>query len=136
MLNAQAGILGSPMAGFTERRDNRRIALGPGHTVRFRVSGRLFKGIRITNISGSGLFATVDQSEAEFFEKGVLLEDLVLDHPLLPKGHIRAQVIYTLGLAPEKPAMAFVGMGMHFIEMPTETQQELNNFVAAAMGEA
>ncbi|MBL0211449.1 MAG: PilZ domain-containing protein [Holophagaceae bacterium] len=124
------------MAEFTERRDNRRIALGPGHTIRFRVGGRIFKDIRITNISGSGLFATVDRGEAGLFEKGVLLEDLVLDHPLLPKGHIRAQVVYTLGQAPETPAMAFVGMGMHFLEMPKKTQEDLNNFVAAAMGEA
>lgn len=124
------------MADFTERRDNRRIALGPGHTIRFRVSGQVFKDIRITNISGSGLFATVDRGEAGQFEKGLLLEDLVLDHPLLPKGHIRAQVIYTLGTPPEKPAMAFVGMGLHFLEMPAKTQEDLNTFVAAAMGEA
>lgn len=124
------------MAEFIERRDNRRIALGPGHTIRFRVGGHVFKGIRITNISGSGLFATVDRGEAELFEKGVLLEDLVLDHPMLPKGHIRAQVVYTLGPAPEKPAMAFVGMGLNFIEMPAKTQEDLNTFVAAAMGEA
>ena len=128
--------MGSSMANFNERRDNRRIALGPGHTIRFRVGGRAFKDIRITNISGSGLLATVDRGEAGLFEKGLLLEDLVLDHPMLPKGHIRAQVVYTLGLAPETPAMAFVGMGMHFIEMPAKTQQDLNNFVAAAMGEA
>lgn len=124
------------MAEFTERRDNRRTALGPGHTIRFRVSGRSFKGIRITNISGSGLFATVDRADTELFEKGTLLEDLVLDHPMLPKGHIRAQVVYTLGLPPEKPAMAFVGMGLHFIEMPAKTQEDLNHFIAAAMGEA
>ncbi len=124
------------MAEFIERRDNRRIALGPGHTIRFRVGGRVFKGIRITNISGSGLFATVDRSEAGLFEKGVLLEDLVLDHPMLPKGHIRAHVIYTLGTPSGKPPMAFVGMGMHFLEMPANTQEDLNTFVAAAMGEA
>lgn len=124
------------MADFTERRDNRRISLGPGHTIRFRVGARAFKEIRITNISGSGLYARVDRGEADLFEKGLLLEDLVLDHPLLPKGRIRAQVVYTLGLAPETPAMAFVGMGVHFLEMPTKTQEDLNNFVAAAMGEA
>ncbi len=124
------------MAAFTERRDNRRIALGPGHTIRFKASGRVFKDIRITNISGSGLFATVDRGEAGLFDKGLLLEDLVLDHPMLPKGHIRAQVVYTLGLDPAVPAMAFVGMGLHFIEMPAKTQEDLNSFVAAAMGEA
>ncbi len=124
------------MADFTERRDNRRIALGPGHTIRFKAGGRTFKNIRITNISGSGLFATVDRSEAGLFERGVLLEDLVLDHPLLPKGRIRAQVVYTLGQPPDAPPMAFVGMGMHFLEMPAKTQEDLNNFVAAAMGEA
>ena len=124
------------MVDFTERRDNRRIALGPGHTIRFRVGGRVFKDIRITNISGSGLFARVDQDEAGLFEKGVLLEDLVLDHPMLPKSRIRAQVVYTLGLAPETPTMAFVGMGIHFLEMPKKTQEDLNDFVAAAMGEA
>ena len=124
------------MAEFTERRDNRRIVLGPGHTIRFRAAGRTFKDIRITNISGSGLFATVDRGEAGLFEKGVVLEDLVLDHPMLPKGHIRAQVVYTQGQEAEAPAIAFVGMGMHFLEMPAKTQQDLNHFIAAAMGEA
>ena len=124
------------MADFTERRDNRRIALGPGHTMRFRIGGRSFKEIRITNISGSGLYATVDRGEAGLFEKGALLEDLVLDHPLLPNGHIRAQVVYLLGLDPAAPIMAFVGMGIHFIEMPKKTQEDLNDFVAAGMGEA
>ena len=124
------------MVDFTERRDNRRIVLGPGHTIRFRVGGRVFKDIRITNISGSGLLASVDRGEARLFEKGLLLEDLVLDHPMLPKGHIRAQVVFTLGLDPETTAMAFVGVGMYFIEMPGNTQEDLNNFVAAAMGEA
>ena len=124
------------MAEFSERRDNRRIVLGPGHTIRFKVGGRVFKDIRILNISGSGLFATVDRSEADFFGKSTVLEDLVLDHPLLPKGRIRAQVIYTMGQLPEVLPMAFVGMGLHFLEMPAETQEDLNNFVAAAMGEA
>ncbi len=123
------------MADFAERRDNRRIALGPGHHIRFKVGVRSFKDIRIANISGSGIFALVDQSEAQHFEKGTVLEDLALDHPLLPKGRIRAQVVYLLGNSPQLPAMGFIGMGLHFLDMPSETQASLNLFVAASLGE-
>lgn len=124
------------MADFPERRDNRRIPLGPGYSIRFKVAGRSFKDVRIANLSGSGVFAMVDQSEASLFEKSAVLEDLVLDHPMLPKGHIRAQVVYVLGGSPPAPAMGFVGMGLHFLEMASETQWALNHFVAASMGEA
>ena len=124
------------MATTAERRDNRRINLGPGHTIRFKVGGVSLKEVRIANISGSGIFAIVDQSEAHLFEMGTILEDLVLDHPMLPKGRIRAQVVYQLGSPPQAPPMAFVGMGLHFIEMAPETQEALNNFVAASLGEA
>ncbi len=124
------------MAEIAERRDNRRITLGPGHSIRFKVGPRSLKDIRIANISGSGVFALVDQQEALLFEMGTILEDLVLDHPMLPKGRIRAQVVYVLGSSPQLPAMGFVGMGLHFVDMPAETQAALNLFVAASLGEA
>ena len=123
------------MADSAERRDNRRISLGPGHHIRFKVGGQSLKDVRIANISGSGIFAVVDQSEAHLFEQGTVLEDLVLDHPMLPKGRIRAQVVYLLGNSPDQPAMGFIGMGLHFLEMPGETQTALNLFVAASLGE-
>ena len=122
------------MATTAERRDNRRINLGPGHTIRFKVGGVSLKEVRIANISGSGIFAIVDQSEAHLFEMGTILEDLVLDHPMLPKGYIRAQVVYLLGNSPELPAMAFIGLGLHLLEMAPETQEALNHFAAASLG--
>lgn len=124
------------MTTTADRRDNRRINLGPGHTIRFKAKDQVFREVRIANISGSGTFAVLDQGDAHLFHKGDVLEDLVLDHPMLPKGRIRTQVVYVLGNPPQAPSPAFVGMGLHFLDMAPETQEALNHFVAAALGEA
>ena len=112
-----------------ERRDMRRLFLGPDHAIRFLVRGHAFQNVRITNVSLGGCFAMVSQRDHGLFTQGTVLEQLSFEHPDLPQGFITAQVCYAIGTQSEQPLLEFLGIGIHFLSMSKETQQRLRKFI-------
>lgn len=112
-----------------ERRDTRRLFLGPEHAIRFFVKGHLFQNVRITNVSVGGCFAMVSQRDHGIFTQGTVLEQLSFEHPGLPQGLITAQVCYAIGTQSEEPLLEFLGLGIHFLSMSKDTQQHLRDFI-------
>ena len=111
------------------RKDSRRLALGPGFTVRFEVQGRSLEGLPMLNLSYGGCFCLVPFREARHFERGVVLAQLALIHPELPQGRIQAQVAYTLGGNAAMEHMEQVGMGIQFTEMDPVTRAAVQTWL-------
>ena len=115
-----------------DRRLLRRIIVGPDHGIRFVLRGHPYEDIRISNLSSGGCFALVPHRDARLFERGAILEQLVLRHPELPKEPLIATVAYVLGNRPGTPPMEFVGVGIQFLNMEPRAQTVLDTWLDAA----
>lgn len=111
------------------RKDARRLALGPGFTVRFEAGGQALEQLPLLNLSYGGCFCLVPFRDARHFERGVPLANLRLVHPELPQGLIQAQVAYTLGGNVAMDHMEQVGMGVQFLEMEPITRAALQGWL-------
>ena len=118
-----------------ERRDQRRVPLDPGYTVSFTLQGMAFQGLPTPNLRGGGLCVMVPADQARHFHRGVVLEDLVLQHPSLPKEALRGEVAYTMG-GGHLASLRHIGVGVKFLEVPPAALDSLNAFVAAHFQEA
>jgi hypothetical protein len=112
-----------------ERRDQRRVPLDAGYTVSFRVHETDFDGLPTPNLSGGGLCVMVPADRARHFQKGALLQDLVLQHPDLPKDRLCGEVAYTMG-GGHLDALRFIGVGVKFVDLPPTALEALNAFVS------
>lgn len=112
-----------------ERRDQRRVPLDASYTVSFHVQDTAFEGLPTPNLSGGGLCLMVPADRARHFQKGVLLEEVVLNHPSLPKTPLRGEVAYTMG-GGHLNALRFIGVGVKFVDPPPPVLEALNAFVS------
>ncbi len=124
------------MLPSTERRDARRLFLGPEHTIRFLIKGHPFREVRITNLSLGGCFAMVSQRNRELFAQGAILEQLGFEHPDLPEGPITAQVRFAIEAPAEEPDLAFLGIGISFVVLAPEIREHLAVFLEAGLSQA
>ena len=120
------------MSSFADRRDTQRIIVGPEFGIAFRLKGHDYRDVRITNLSPGGCFALVGARDARLFERGVVLDNLVLLHPELPKAPIIAAVSYVLGGPLTADPMEMVGIGVQFQGMADEAQTALDAWISAA----
>ncbi len=120
------------MSSYADRRDTRRIIVGPEFGISFTLKGHGYRDVRITNLSLGGCFALVGARDARLFERGAVLEELILQHPELPKAPIVAAVSYVLGGRPGADPMEMVGIGIQFLGMDDAAQASLDTWVDAA----
>ncbi len=120
------------MSTYADRRDTRRIIVGPEFGISFTLKGHAYKDVRITNISAGGCFALVGARDARLFERGAVLEGMVLLHPELPKSPIIAAVSYVLGGRPGADPLEMVGIGIQFLGVEDVAQEALRAWVDAA----
>jgi len=118
------------MENHPERRDTRRIIVGPEHMIHFVVKGHPFQNVRVTNLSFGGCFAVVGQGDASLFVQGTILEQLAFEHPdLAGGGSITAEVRYVLGGSGGGAGFDFLGLGIQFLAVPPESKKVLADFV-------
>jgi len=121
------------MNTYADRRDARRIVVGPEFNISFLLKGHAYQGVRITNLSTQGCFALVGVQAAGLFERGAVLENLLLLHPDLPKAPIIAAVSYVLGSRPAVESLEMIGVGIQFLSVDDPSRQLLDAWVEAAM---
>lgn len=122
------------MSQPSDRRDCRRLFVGPEHTVAFEVKGHVFKGIRITNISMGGCFAVVSGRSASLFSAGTILEHFALEHIDFPKGTFAAQVRYVVSSSGSEAASDFLGLGIAFMTLPEDVKATINTYLDQLLG--
>ena len=120
------------MSQASDRRDSHRIFLRPGFGISFTLKGYAYHDVRITNLSPAGCFALVGVRAARLFERGALLEGLLLLHPELPKAPILATVVYVLGARPSGNPLSMTGIGIQFLGMDEGAQRALDTWLCAA----
>jgi c-di-GMP-binding flagellar brake protein YcgR len=114
-----------------DRRSKLRVVVGPDVTIRFSVRQVAYQGIRITNLSAGGCFATLPRSANHPFRQGSLLEAFRFEHPDLAGDPIVAKVAYVLGGGGGgRGAMELLGLGVHFSSMTPSMADLLAQYVA------
>jgi hypothetical protein len=121
------------MSSPADRRDLRRVIVGPDHGISFTLRGHPYQAIHISNLSAGGCFALVAHRDARLFERGAILEHLVLLHPELPKDPMIATVAYVLGSRPGSTPMEVVGVGIQFLSMEPPARASLEAWIDASM---
>jgi hypothetical protein len=121
------------MGSLADRRDTRRIIVGPEFGISFMLKGHAFQDVRITNLSTGGCFAMVGARDARLFDRGAVLENLILLHPELPKAPIIAAVSYVLGGYLAADPMELVGIGIQFLGMDDAAMASLDTWVDASV---
>jgi hypothetical protein len=117
-----------------ERRDQRRVPLDRDFTVSFTLDGLVHDRLPTPNVSAGGVCVMVPAEKARHFQRGAVLEGIVLNHPALPKDVLRGEVRYTLG-GGHLASMKFVGVGVMFLDPPGSVVEALNRFVGEHFGE-
>jgi hypothetical protein len=120
------------MTTYADRRDIQRVIVGPEFGISFTLKGHSYQDVRITNLSPGGCFALIGAREARLFERGSVLENLVLLHPELPKTPIMAAISYVLGGRPSANPLEMVGIGVQFLSLDDDTQMGLETWISAA----
>ena len=120
------------VSALIDRRDARRIIVGPDFGISFTLKGQAFGGVRIANLSPEGCFALIGKREAGLFKRGAVLECLLLLHPDLPKTPVLAEVCHVLR-GPAAEPLDIVGIGIHFLNMDEPSRKLLDAWVDAAM---
>lgn len=119
-----------------ERRSNRRVIVGPDHTIRFVARGHAFQNVRITNISATGCFAMVSHRDAALFAQGTILEQFAFEHADLALDPLMAKVMYILGGSSDVATLDFIGVGIQFVGMNADTSKILEDFLASSLKNA
>ncbi len=120
------------MSTLADRRDTQRIIVGPEFGISFDLKGHAYQDVRITNLSPGGCFAMIGARDARLFERGVVLDNLKLMHPDLPKAPIIAAVSFVLGGPSSADPMEMVGIGVQFQGMDEAARKALEAWVLAA----
>jgi hypothetical protein len=120
------------MTSYADRRDTRRIIVGPEFAIAFTLRGHAYRDVRITNLSTGGCFALVGARDARLFERGAVMEGLVFLHPELPKAPILATVSYVLGGRSGADPLEMIGIGIQFLGVPDAAQAALDTWMEAA----
>lgn len=122
------------MGQLSDRRDNRRLFVGPDYAIRFSFKGRSFTGVRITNISAGGCFAVLPRDHETVFTEGGILDEFALEHSEMPHTPFFAQIRYVLGGALGQSDMEYLGLGIAFMMTPEDVKSALSSLLEAALG--
>ena len=120
------------MDSAADRRAKLRIVVGPDVTIKFRVNQIPYQGVRITNLSSGGCFATLPRSDNHVFHQGSLLEAFQFENASLAGDPFLAKVAYVLGgQAGGRGGMPLIGLGIHFVSMTPSMDEMLKQYIDA-----
>jgi len=112
-----------------DNRHDQREMLKTPCKARFQLDGRSFTNVPVVNLGSHGCCFIIPEPTVNRFTAGPILESWKLVHPKLPKGAIRAKVVWCRHHGKAKPG--FLEAGVQFLDVPTSYSQELDQFLAA-----
>jgi hypothetical protein len=115
------------------RRRHDRVNVSGEHTVRFRMGGKSFTGLTMTNLSVGGCCLKVPTSQSEGMDKGALVSMVYLVHPRIPSVPLQASICWRLGKQPGATD-GFVLVGLEFIDATPQFRATLEAYVQELLG--
>ena len=110
-----------------DKRHDFRISVKPTCKARFQLGGESFINVRIVNLGSHGCCFIIPEPVVNRFKAGPILEEWKLIHPKLPKGTIKAKVMWCRHQGKAKPGL--LEAGVQFLDVPPSYREKLDQFV-------
>jgi len=112
-----------------DKRADSRVSLKTACKARFQLEGRSFTNIAVVNLGSHGCCFVIPEPAVNRFKAGPVLDGWKLIHPRLPKGIIKAKVVWCRPQGTVKSGL--LEAGVQFLDLPPEYSEELDRFLTA-----
>ena len=110
-----------------ENRHHARVSVEPQCRAQFLLRGATYRNIPVADLGSDGCRIQVPiQSIGEYSDVS-LLERLELIHPALPRGPVKAKVVWVHGQ--DIPKAGFIESGVQFMDAPAGYTRKLAEYV-------
>jgi len=110
-----------------DKRLHSRISVEPQCKARFQLGGQSYNNITVSNLGSDGCCIQVPSQAVSGLTDKSFLEGWELIHPSLPKGSIKAKVVWSHGQ--DKPRTEFIETGIQFMDAPANYVRDLDKYV-------
>jgi len=110
-----------------DKRLHSRISVEPQCKARFQLGGQSYNNITVSNLGSDGCCIQVPSQAVSGLSDKSFLKGWELIHPSLPKGTIKAKVVWSHGQ--DKPKTEFIETGIQFMDAPANYVRDLDKYV-------
>lgn len=109
-----------------DKRQHSRVDVENQCKARFQLGGQQFNNITIRNLGAEGCCIQVPAKSVSDLKAKSTLDNWELIHPGLPKGSIKARVVWCKG---QEPKAEYVETGIQFMDVPAGYTRDLDKYV-------
>jgi c-di-GMP-binding flagellar brake protein YcgR len=109
-----------------DKRQHTRVAVENQCKARFQLGGQQYNNITVRNLGAEGCCIQVPSKNSDSLKERSTLDNWELIHPSLPKGSIKARVVWCRG---QEPRTDFIETGIQFLDVPAGYSQDLDKYV-------
>ncbi len=110
-----------------DKRLHSRISVESQCKARFQLGGQSYNNITVSNLGADGCCIQVPSQSVSGLQEKSTLDGWELIHPSLPKGTIKAKVVWCHGQ--DKPRTEYVETGIQFMDVPSGYTKDLDKYV-------
>jgi hypothetical protein len=110
-----------------DHRLHARVSVEPQCKARFRLGGQSYSDITVANLGQDGCCIRVPGTANAALDVKPMLDGLELVHPALPKGPVKARVVWTRSHARDRAG--YVESGVAFLDPPPGYATALSKYV-------
>ena len=110
-----------------DKRLHSRVAVETQCKARFQMGGKSYNNITVENLGADGCCIKLPSQAAPGLNEKTTLEGWELIHPSLPKGTIKAKVVWCHGQ--DQPRTEYIETGVQFMEVPSGYTRDLDKYV-------
>jgi PilZ domain len=112
-----------------DKRLQQRVPVGPQFRVRFQLGGHPYTNISVSNLGPDGCCIEIPAQSVSGLRTRALLEGWKFVNPAMPRGAIKAKVVWVRGQ--DSPGKDSVESGIKFVDAPMEFTRRLASYVRA-----
>ena len=109
-----------------DKRLHSRISVESQCKARFQLGNQSYNNITVSNLGADGCCIQVPSKECQGISDKAMLDGWELIHPSLPKGTIKAKVVWCEG---QKAKTDFIETGIQFMDVPSGYSKDLDRYV-------
>jgi len=109
-----------------DKRQHTRVAVENQCKARFQHGGKTYNNITVENLGADGCCIQMPSQSASGLTEKATLDGWELIHPSLPKGTIKAKVVWCHG---QEPRTEFIETGIQFMDVPSGYSRDLDKYV-------
>ncbi len=110
-----------------DKRLHSRINVEDQCKARFQLGGQTYNNIIVRNLGANGCCIEMPAKNVSGLQERSTLDRWELIHPSLPKGTIKARVVWTHGQG--QPRTDTIETGVQFLDVPSDYSKDLDRYV-------